>query len=141
MKRYINSAQIYAIAAMAGGVFFREFTKYMGFHSYTTLSVVHTHYFILGMIVFLIMGILEKQLSFTGEKTKKAMAVYHVGLNLTAIMLFVRGIIQVKSPAICNVTDSIISGVAGIGHLLMGISFIILLIRIKQSVGNEMTTE
>ena len=45
MKRYINSALLYAILAMAGGVFYREFTKFNGFTAKTTPSVVHTHYF------------------------------------------------------------------------------------------------
>ena len=31
MKRYINAALLYAILAMAGGVFYREFTKFNGF--------------------------------------------------------------------------------------------------------------
>ena len=38
MKRYINMALLYAILAMAGGVFYREFTKYNGFTAKTTLS-------------------------------------------------------------------------------------------------------
>lgn len=50
MKRYVNSALLYAILAMAGGVFYREFTKFSGFAAKTTLSVVHTHYFLLGMV-------------------------------------------------------------------------------------------
>ena len=52
MKRYMNSALLYAILAMAGGVFYREFTKFNGFTAKTTLSVVHTHYFLLGMGCF-----------------------------------------------------------------------------------------
>ena len=43
MKRYINSALLYAVLAMAGGVFYREFTKFNDFTGKTTLSVVHTH--------------------------------------------------------------------------------------------------
>lgn len=31
MKRYINSALVYAILAMVGGAFYREFTKFDGF--------------------------------------------------------------------------------------------------------------
>lgn len=31
MKRYINTALLYVIFAMAGGVFYREFTKFKGF--------------------------------------------------------------------------------------------------------------
>ena len=48
MKKFVNYAFIYAILAMAGGVFYREFTKFCGFTEWTALSVVHTHYFILG---------------------------------------------------------------------------------------------
>ena len=47
MKRYMNTALLYAILAMVGGVFYREFTKFHGFTAKTTLSVVHTHYFLM----------------------------------------------------------------------------------------------
>lgn len=69
MKRYINAALLYAILAMAGGVFYREFTKFNGFTAKTTLSVVHPHYFLLGMVFFLLLLVLEKNLSFTGTTT------------------------------------------------------------------------
>ena len=52
MKRYINTALLYAIFAMTGGVFYREFTKFNGYTAKTTLSVVHTHYFLLGVVFF-----------------------------------------------------------------------------------------
>ena len=39
MKRYFNSALLYAGLAMAGGVFYREFTKFNGYTAKTTLSV------------------------------------------------------------------------------------------------------
>ena len=59
MKRYMNLALVYSILAMAGGVFYREFTKFCGFAGKTTLSVVHTHYFLLGMVFFLLLLLLE----------------------------------------------------------------------------------
>ena len=37
----------------------------------------------------------EKSVSFTGAKTRRIPAVYHIGLNLTAVMLLVRGAAQV----------------------------------------------
>ena len=37
MKRYMNAALLYAVLAMAGGVFYREFTKFTGFTAKTTL--------------------------------------------------------------------------------------------------------
>ena len=99
MKRYMNMALLYAILAMAGGVFYREFTKFNGFTAKTTLSVVHTHYFLLGMVFFLLLLLLEKNFSFTGAKTGRVLAIYHIGLNLTAVMFIVRGVAQVLVPA------------------------------------------
>lgn len=57
---------------------------------------------------------------FVDEKVKKYLILYHVGLNITAMMLVVRGIVQVVSAAI--------SGIAGIGHILLKVSLILILI-------------
>ena len=72
MKRYMNSALLYAILAMAGGVFYREFTKFDGFTAKTTLSA-----------------------------------------------------------------DAAISGMAGIGHILLGVSLVLLLLQIRRSVSTS----
>lgn len=134
MKRYINTALIYAVLAMAGGVFYREFTKFNGFAAKTSLSVIHAHYFLLGMAFFLLLLLLEKNFSFTGAKTGRILAVYHIGLNLTAVMLGVRGVTQVLRPALSSGMSAAISGIAGIGHILIGVSIILLLVQIKRSV-------
>lgn len=134
MKRYMNTALLYAIFAMSGGVFYREFTKFNGYTAKTTLSVVHTHYFLLGMVFFLLLLLLEKSFSFTGPKTGRVLAAYHTGLNLTAVMLVVRGVAQVLAPALSSGMDAAISGVAGIGHILLGVSLVLLLLQIKHSV-------
>lgn len=63
MKRYINYSIVYAVLAMIGGVFYREFTKMNGYTAFTTLSFVHTHYFILGMIFFLILGVVSMNIN------------------------------------------------------------------------------
>ena len=60
MKRYMNMALLYAVLAMAGGVFYLEFTKFNGFAGKTTLGVVHAYYFLLGMVFFLLLLLLEK---------------------------------------------------------------------------------
>ena len=127
MKRYMNTALLYAVLAMAGGVF-------NGFDERTTLSVVHTHYFLLGMVFFLLLLLLEKNFSFTSAKTGRILAVYHTGLNLTAVMLVVRGVAQVTVPALSSGMNAAISGVAGIGHILLGVSIILLLVQIRRSV-------
>ena len=134
MKRYINTALLYAILAMVGGVFYREFTKFNGFTAKTTLSVVHTHYFLLGMVFFLLLLVLEKTFSFTGPKAGRVLAVYHIGLNLTAVMLVVRGVTQVLGTALSSGMSAAISGIAGIGHILLGVSLVLLLVQIRRSV-------
>lgn len=134
MKRYMNTALLYAILAMVSGVFYREFTKFHGFTAKTTLSVVHTHYFLMGMVFFLLLLVLEKNFSFTGPKTGQMLVLYHVGLNLTAVMFVVRGVLQVLGTTPSPGMDAAISGVAGIGHILLGVSLVLLLLQIKSSV-------
>lgn len=126
MKRYINYSIVYAVLALVAGVFYREFTKMNDYTAWTTLSVVHTHYFILGMMFFLILGVVSTRVRF---KPNHAVLFYNIGLNLTAIMLVVRGIVQVLD---LNVVSALISGVAGISHIIFGVSLILILLDIKK---------
>lgn len=132
MKRYANASLIYALIAMAGGVFYRELTKYIGFTGKTTLSVIHTHYFLLGMVFFLLLLLLEKSFSFTDKKADRAVILYHVGLNITGLTLLIRGIAQALMLPLSNGMDASISGISGIGHLLLGGSIVLLLLRIRK---------
>ena len=134
MKKYANSALFYAIAAMVFGVFYREFTKFMGFTGETALSVMHTHYFMLGMVMFLLMLLLDKQFAFTNGKTGRVLLVYHAGLNLTGVMFLIRGVTQVLGTPLSSGMNAAISGMAGIGHILLGVSMVLLLVQIKKSV-------
>lgn len=95
--------------------------------AWTTLFVVHTHYIILGMMFFLILGLISMNMNL---KINRAVLFYNMGLNLTAIMLIVRGIIQVLD---LNVIPAFISGVAGIGHIILGVSLILILLDVKKA--------
>ncbi len=134
MKRYMNLTLLYAVLAMVGGVFYREFTKFNGFTDKTTLGVVHTHYFLLGMVFFLLLLLLEKNFSFTGAKTGRILVAYQIGLNLTAVMFVVRGVTQVLGTALSSGMSAAIPGIAGIGHILLGVSLVLLLVQIRCSV-------
>ena len=101
------------------GVFYREFT---------TLSVVHTHYLMLGMVFFLMLVLLENNFHFIDNKVRKYLIFYHIGLNLTVVMLTIRGVVQVLS---LDVSSAVLSG---IGHLILGISMILVLISIRNCV-------
>ena len=78
--------------------------------AWTTLFVVHTHYIILGMMLFLILGLISMNMNL---KINRAVLFYNIGLNLTAIMLIVRGIIQVLD---LNVISALISGIATVSY-------------------------
>ena len=123
----MNYSIVYAVLALVGGVFYREFTKLNGYTNWTTLSVVHTHYFILGMMLFLILGLISMNMNL---KINQAVLFYNIGLNITAIMLIVRGIIQVLD---LNVVSALISGIADIGHITLGVSLILILLDIKKA--------
>lgn len=134
MKKYYLSSIVYALLALVGGVFYREFTKGFSFTGQTTLSVVHVHYFVLGTIFFLVMLLLEKSFSFTNKKINIAFNLYHVGLNLTCIMFLVRGILQVTNQTLTTGIDAMVSGFAGIGHIILGVSLVLVLVFIYQNV-------
>ena len=59
------------------------------------------------------------------------MLFYNIGLYLTAIMLVVRGVVQVLD---LNIVSAVISGIAGIGHIILGVSLVMILLDIKKSV-------
>lgn len=134
MKRYINLALIYAIVAMVFGVFYREFTKAYGFTGKTNLAVMHTHYFLLGMFFFLALLALEKCFSFSAQKnTGLFLIIYQVGLNITGLGFLIRGLTQVWGTALSTAQSAAISGLSGTGHILLGVSMVLILLKIRRS--------
>ena len=133
VKSYANLALIYGVISMLFWVFYREFTKVNHFTGRTNLSVMHTHYFILGMFFFLILMLVEKSFGFSDEKhTGKILMVYQLGLNITGLGFLMRGLTQVWGASLSNGMDASISGIAGIGHILMSVGLILLLLKIKK---------
>lgn len=115
----MNASIVYGVLGLVGGVFYREFTKLNGFTGFTTLSVVYTHYLMLGMAFFLMFVLLENNFHFIDNKVRKYLLFYHIGLNLTAVMLVIRGVVQV---------------LIGIAHLILGISMVLVLISIRNCI-------
>ena len=134
MKKYTNLAFIYAFVALACGVFYREFTKFNGFTGKTTLSVMHTHLFVLGTILFLILGIYSEMTDIESKKEfQRFYKLYNVSLPFMVIMFMVRGIVQVTGMQISHEMSSAIVGIAGISHILMLISIVFLFLSFKKS--------
>lgn len=140
MKKCLNYALVYAILAMCGGVFYREFTKYNNFTGNTALGKVHTHFFMLGLFVYLIIALFMRGNDFSGEKLFKAFRfVYNMGVPLTGIMLGVRGVTEVLGLELSKGASAAISGIAGIGHILTGVGIVLLLITLKKCANNDRT--
>lgn len=138
MKKYLKISLIYAIAAMIGGVFYREFTKFNDFTGVTALGKVHTHLFLLGMLVFLIVALFAVRNDLTKIRTFCAFLwTYNIGVPLTAIMLLVRGVTQVLGLSLSTGFSAAISGIAGIGHILVGVGIILLLIALIKTAKSE----
>lgn len=134
IKRYFNASIVYASLALACGVFYREFTKYAMFTGKTNLAFLHTHYFMLGMFFFLALALLERAFAFSQQKASRSwVTVYHVGLNITTVCLFLRGLAQATQAELSPALNGALSGVSGIGHILLGSSIIALLILIRRS--------
>lgn len=132
MKKSLNLSLAYAVAAMAGGVFYREFTKFSGFDGVTALGKVHTHLFLLGTMVFLLVALFAAQGDLMKQKTFRVfLRVYNVGVPLTAVMMAVRGVTQVLDMSLSARASASISGIAGIGHILTGVGIILLLVSLK----------
>lgn len=141
MKKYLNISLFYAIAAMIGGVFYREFTKWNGYDGVTVLGKVHTHLFMMGMMVFLMATLFAEHYELQKQKTFRIfMPVYNIGLAVTVVMMVVRGIAQVLNISLSSAANASISGIAGIGHMLTGVGIILFLVSLKKAVGNRVNS-
>ena len=82
-------------------------------------------YSMLGMVFFLLLVVVEKSFHFVDNKV---LLFYHIGLNLTVVMLVVRGVVQVLS---LDVSSAVLFGIA---HLILGISLVLVLISIRNCI-------
>ena len=134
MRKYLNISLFYALAAMAGGVFYREFTKYNRFTGVTALGKVHAHLFLLGMLMFLVVALFASHHDLAEFKTFRVFLwTYNAGVILTAVMLAVRGVTQVLDLSLSAGGSAAISGIAGIGHILTGVGIVLLLTSLKKT--------
>ena len=133
MKKILNTSMIYFILAAAAGVFYREFTKFNGYTGETALSYVHTHLFVLGMFAFLVIALFgcQKPELFKQSTFKKFFTLYNISLPFMAVMLLVRGVVQVQGAELTKAADAMISGFAGISHILIGIAVLVLFRSLK----------
>lgn len=92
---------------MAGGVFYREFTKWNGYIEQTTL--------------------LEEN-----ALLKKFFVLYNIALPFMSLMMLIHGTVQVLGINLGKMRNGMISGLAGLSHIGIMIALLMLLISIKR---------
>lgn len=134
MKKLINLSLTYAIAGMIGGVFYREFTKWNGFTGVTALGKVHVHLLMLGTVIFLIAALFAKVTPLQEQPLYRPFLIaYNIGVPLTAIMLVVRGILEVRAVPLSAALNASISGISGIAHIITGTGLVLLLLALRKA--------
>lgn len=85
------------------------------------------------MVFFLILMLLEKTFAFSSRYSGKFLLVYQLGLNITGLGFFLRGMSQVLGNELSRGMDASISGISGIGHILLGIGMLSLLLQVRRA--------
>jgi len=114
------------ILGLVGGVFYREFTKIYDFTGTTYLGKVHGHTLALGFLSLLLLYTvisLKKDDEFT-FKLRKPLYFWIAGLLLSIVMMLIHGMIEVLGSYYGTVPEVAISGVAGLGHILLSIGLV-----------------
>lgn len=137
-KKYLNLSFIYAIIGLVAGAFYREFTKYIGYTARTRMALAHPHFLVLGAFMFLIIALFSMNLKLENEKTFKTFFLsYNIGVVITAAMLFLRGLTEVMDWGGKKALDASISGIAGVGHIVLTVGFVFMFITLKRAIDNR----
>lgn len=131
MKKLVRVSMFYMIFGLLAGVYYREFSKLFDFTGQSQLGVLHTHILVLGMLFFLIVLLLEKSFSLSAHKNyKKFYIIYNSGLGLTLLMMLINGSMTTMGLSI----SPALSGIAGLGHIILTIGLIYFFNVLLQSV-------
>lgn len=140
-KKYVDIAFIYGVLAMIGGVFYREYPKIAlkghdviwAFIGTNPLSKVHGHLFVLGMFFFLILALITARVNIEKDKNFNLfMLFYNLGLNITVIMMLIKGIKQLQLKELTKTVERTLSICAGLGHVMLGVGIILFFIILRK---------
>lgn len=134
--RILGAVAVYTVLGLAAGLFYREFTKANGHPDglMGQLGLAHTHILTLGMIVLLIVLVLEKSFALSSSPLFRWFFwIYNAGVVLTSAMLVWHGVLQVQGVE----SSGMIAGLAGLGHMLLGAGFVLLLLAIRSAIRRE----
>ena len=135
-----RSAAAWTAVGLAGGLFYREFTKANDVAGGTQLALVHTHSLALGTTMLLVLLALVATFGSTlGRAFRWGVTTWNVGLAITVGGLLVKGCLQVlDNPA----ADSpAIAGISGLGHTILTAAFIMVFVGLAPAVRSRVAAE
>ncbi|MET8143109.1 DUF2871 domain-containing protein [Sphaerisporangium sp. NPDC005288] len=131
MKKLYYAAHTYMILGVVSGLYYRELTKMNDFTGDTQLGVVHTHLLALGMLFYLLVLALEKLFTLSASKLFNwSFWVYNAGLALTVLMMIIHGTQTVLGAK----TSAAISGIAGLGHIVLTVGLILFFVNLGKRI-------
>jgi len=131
MKQLYWAAVGYTALGLPSGLFYREFTKAHQFTGTTELSVVHTHLLALGTLFFLIVLVLEHQLTLSNTRAYRwFFTVYNAGVLWTVSCMTIIGARTVLGHG----EYKPLAELAGIGHTLLTIGFVLFFLAVYRAI-------
>ncbi len=123
MRKLFIASATYLGFGLAAGVFYREWTRFHDAVDSSQLNTLHTHLLTLGTFFFLIVLALERLFRLSAHKSFDAWFVVHnVALVWTIGFMVANGIVHTMGNG--DAWGPMWSGMAGLGHILLTVSFI-----------------
>lgn len=133
MRKLFTAAAVYLGLGLIAGVFNREFSRALDFTGSTQLSTLHTHLLVLGTFFFLIALALDKLFGFSANKGFGGWFILHnVGLVWTTGFMAANGSVTMLSGP--EAWGPMFSGIAGLGHIILTVSFVWFFVLLNKSV-------
>ncbi len=137
IKQIAEIAFVYLIFGLFAGVFYRTFTSVYNFVEETILGKIHAHLLALGvlgiLILYMVVAFISKKNPEIIDRIKKPLFLWNIGLILSVSIMMINGIIQVLGFHYGGISPSIIAGISGIGHVLLGSGLILSLRLVAKS--------
>lgn len=133
LSMLLGATTVYIVLGLGAGLFYREFTKANGFPDGLSgqLAVAHTHILTLGALVSLIVLALEGAFRLSdGRLFRWFFWIYNLGVVVTTAALAWHGVLQVLGADV----SATVPGIAGLGHIIIGAGFVLLLISLRGAI-------
>ena len=130
-----RTAAAWTAIGLAGGLFYREFTRLHGVPGGTQLAVLHTHALVLGTVTSLVLVALVGSWPELGSSRafRAGVWVWQAGLGLTSGGMLVKGCLQVLGSP--SADSAALAGVSGLGHVTLSAAFVLLFVGLGRTLG------